>query len=103
MTYSLIIIFDNILSIDIRDIKSAASTDMSWGFNVMSEENYKRLMSQFVDIFKGLHGVLEKESEKAPSTRDWYRRHHFESVVGAAVTAKGKEGTVDGTSTDNNI
>jgi hypothetical protein len=76
---------------------------MSWGFNIMSEENYKQLMSQFVDIFKGLHGVLEKEMEKAPSTRDWYRRHHFESVVGAAVTAKGKEGTVDGTSTDNNI
>jgi hypothetical protein len=43
---------------------------MSWGFNVLSEENYKRLMSQFVDIFKGLHGVLEKEMEKAPSTRD---------------------------------
>jgi hypothetical protein len=81
----------------------AASTDMSWGFNVMSEENYKRLMSQFVDIFKGLHGVLEKEMKKAPSTRDWYRRHYFESVAGAAVTAKEKEGTVDGTSTDNNI
>jgi hypothetical protein len=82
---------------------AAASTDMSWGFNVMSEENYKRLMLQFVDIFKGLHGVLEKEMEKAPSTRDWYRRHRSESVAGAAVTAKEKEGTVDGTSTDNNM
>jgi hypothetical protein len=42
---------------------AAASTDMSWGFNVMSEENYKRLMSQFADIFKGLHGVLEKNEK----------------------------------------
>ena len=74
---------------------------MSWGFNVMSEENYKRLMSQFVDIFKGLHNVLEKEMKKAPSTRDLYRRRHFESAAGAAVTTKGKEGTIDGTSTDN--
>jgi hypothetical protein len=82
---------------------AAASTDMSWGFNVMSEENYKRLMSQFVDIFKGLHNVLDKEMKKAPSTRDWYRRHHFESVAGAAVTTKGKEGAVDGTSTDNSM
>lgn len=42
-----------------------ASMDMSWGFNVMSEENYKRLMSQFAEVFKGLHGVLEKEMKKA--------------------------------------
>jgi hypothetical protein len=71
---------------------------MSWGFNVMSEENYKRLMSQFADIFKGLHGVLEKEMKKAPSTRDWYKRHYFESSAAAALTTKGKEGTVDSTS-----
>jgi hypothetical protein len=83
---------------------AAAFTDMSWGFNVMSEENHKRLMSQFADTFKGLHGVLKKEMKKAPSTRDWYyRRHHFESAAGAAGTAKGRESTVDGTSTDNNI
>lgn len=73
---------------------AAASTDMSWGFNVMSEENYKQLMQQFADIFKGLHGVLEKEMKKAPSTRDWYRRYHSEYSVAAAVTTKGKEGAV---------
>jgi hypothetical protein len=82
---------------------AADSTDMSWGFNVMSEENYKRLMSRFNDIFKGLHSVLDKEMKKGTSTRDWYRSHYFESAAGAAATAKGKEGTVNGTTTDNNI
>jgi hypothetical protein len=74
---------------------AAATTDMSWGFNVMSEENYNRLMQQFADIFKGLHGILEKEMKKAPSTKDWYRRHHSESSATAAeVATKGKEGAV---------
>ena len=83
---------------------AAASTDMTWGFNIMSAENYKRLMQQFTDIFKGLHGVLEKEMKKAPSTKDWYRRHYSESsaAVGAAVTTKGKEGAVDSTSAGSN-
>jgi hypothetical protein len=63
---------------------AASSTDMSWGFNVMSEENYKRLMYQFSDIFKGLHGILEKEMKKAPSTRDWYKRYHSESSSAAS-------------------
>lgn len=76
---------------------ATASTDMSWSFNVMSEESYKRLMSQYADIFKGLYGILEKEMKKAPSTKDWYKRHYFESSA-AAVTTKGKEGAVDGTS-----
>jgi hypothetical protein len=80
---------------------AASSIDMSWGFNVMSEENYKQLMSQFADIFKGLHGVLEKEIKKAPSTRDRYKKHHFESSA-AAVTTKGKEGNVDSTFATNN-
>jgi hypothetical protein len=78
---------------------AASSTDMSWGFNVMSEENYKRLMHQFSDIFKGLHGVLEKEMKKAPSTGDWYRRHHSESFAAAGAITKGKGGAVDSTST----
>jgi hypothetical protein len=83
--------------------EAAASTDMSWGFNVMSEENYKRLMSQFADIFKGLHGVLEKEMKKGPSTRNWYRRYHSESsAAAAAVTTKGKEGAVDSTTATTN-
>ena len=77
---------------------AAASTDMSWGFNVMSEENYKRLMQQFTDIFKGLHGVLEKEMKKAPSTKDWYKSHYSKSSAAAALTTKGKEDAVDGIS-----
>jgi hypothetical protein len=83
---------------------AAASTDMSWGFNVMMEENYKQLMQQFTDIFKGLHDVLEKEMKKAPSTKDWYKRHYSKSssAVGAAVTTKGKEGAVDSTSAASN-
>jgi hypothetical protein len=74
---------------------AAASTDMSWGFNVMSEERYKLLMQQFADIFKGLHGILEKEMKKAPSTKDRYRRHQSKSsAVAAEVATKGKEGAV---------
>lgn len=80
---------------------AASSTDMSWGFNVMSEENYKRLMQQFTDIFKGLHGILEKEMKKAPSTRDWYRRHRSESSAAVAVTTKGKEDAVESSSSAN--
>jgi hypothetical protein len=63
---------------NLKRYEGAAATDMSWGLNVMSEENYKRLMSEFVDIFKELHNFLDKEMKKARSTRDWYRRHRFE-------------------------
>ncbi len=84
--------------------ESAAYTDMSWGFNVMSEENYTRLMAQFADIFKRLHDILEKEVKEAPSTKDWYKRHYSESssAVAAGATTKEKEGAVDSTSAASN-
>jgi hypothetical protein len=84
---------------NLKRFEESAFMDMSLGFNAMSGENYKRLMSQFADVFKGLHGLLEKEVKKAPSTKDWYKRRYSESssaVVAAAIT-KGKEGTVDST------
>lgn len=83
---------------NLKRVEDVASTDMSWGFNVISEESYKRLMSQHADIFKGLHDVLEKEMKKAPSTKDWYKRHYSKSSAAAALTTKGKEGAVDGIS-----
>jgi hypothetical protein len=86
---------------DLKRFEDAASTDMSWGFNVMSEENYKRLMQQFADLFKGFHSVMEKEMEEAPSTRDWYRRHHSKSSA-AVMTTKGKEGASNSTSASSN-
>lgn len=57
------------------------SADLSWGFNVMSEENYERLMSQFADIFQGVHSMLDKEMKKALHTRDQNRKRHSESVT----------------------
>jgi hypothetical protein len=84
---------------NLKRFEESAFMDTSLGFNAMSGENYKRLMSQFADIFKGLHGLLEKEVKKAPSTKDWYKRRYSESssaVVAAAIT-KGKEGIVDST------
>jgi hypothetical protein len=74
---------------------AASSSDMSWGFHVMSEENYKRLMHQFSDIFKGLYGVLEKEMKKAPSTRDWYKRYHSESSTASNSTMTSSKNTSD--------
>jgi hypothetical protein len=84
---------------NLKRFEESAFMDTSLGFNVMSGENYKRLMSQYAETFKGLHDVLEKEMKKAPFTKDWYRRHHSKSssAVAAAAITKGKEGTVDST------
>ena len=64
------------------------SIDASWGFNaIKSEQSYKRLISEFKEVFDGAYDILEKEVEKAAPMRDRYRRHYSESMS----TATNKE------------
>jgi hypothetical protein len=62
-----------------------SSTDLSWGFNVMTEANYKRLMSEFAEVFGGVFGLLEKEMEKALAMKDRYKKYYLESIAESAA------------------
>lgn len=57
------------------------SDDISWGFNVIAdEERYKKLMAEFAEVFSGVSELLEKEWRNAKPEPDKYRKHYSKSL-----------------------